>query len=360
MSNFKSQCIFVGPFSGVTTGQSICFRSLVNNFSGQCLLVDCNSQSKNISYKIYISVRSLLKAIFFIIFSRPTVIYISLYRTTFGFFLHAILMILSGIFNLRVIVHLHGMDLHALYKTSGFLFQKFMHFSFHYVDSFIILNDHMRGQLAWHHGDYTIEVVPNFYDPMFTNNTSYYKPSISLPFKFVYLSNIMSSKGILELIDAIKDVRLAGFDVELHIAGNFLSDHEMSADEMSSKFNLLLSSFVIYHGFLSLEEKIKLLSDSDVLVLPTRYNTEAFPLSIIEAMVSRCVVITSDLPILRDILPAQNFLLDSINKISLSFAIISVLHSDIPSIQESNYSYATNNFSLKIHLGHINRILFDD
>jgi|GEM_PF-7021861 len=136
------------------------------------------------------------------------------------------------------------------------------------------------------------------------------------PLQICYLSNVIGSKGIFELMHAVAgDERFS-----LKIAGGVFPDEQQ-------RFNKILegSRNMQYLGFLSGQEKRRLLTESAVLVLPTRYPTEAQPISIIEALCMGCAVIATPLPGILDTLgeyPAE--LIVEKNALSVKAALESV------------------------------------
>ena len=55
-----------------------------------------------------------------------------------------------------------------------------------------------------------------------------------------------------------------------------------------------LSSVITYHGIVEGEAKSKLLSQANVFVLPSYYNIEAQPITIIEAMAYGCAIYATE------------------------------------------------------------------
>ena len=107
------------------------------------------------------------------------------------------------------------------------------------------------------------------------------------------MSNVIESKGIFDLIDAI------GSDKKytLKIAGRVFPDEKDRFDNC-----LKQHKNIEYLGFVSYEDKKKLLMESAVFCLPTRYPTEAQPIALIEALCMGCMVVSTDLPGIVDTL----------------------------------------------------------
>lgn len=115
--------------------------------------------------------------------------------------------------------------------------------------------------------------------------------------EIVYTGKLSKAKGIFELLPAIERVANACDDVEINLTliGGSSSDEEANHLE---KLMGEVSFNVKRVGVLSQNEIAKIYSKSDIFVLPSYY--EGLPLVIPEALSSGLVVISNDLPYLKD------------------------------------------------------------
>jgi len=130
--------------------------------------------------------------------------------------------------------------------------------------------------------DYRWQAISNTIDTDFFH---YQKraPKEGRTFQFCCLANFWPLKGYDVLIPAFQQLRKAGFDVELHIAGRGTD---------STEFQQMLSDGIITHGLLDKEAVRTLLYQSDALVLASR--SEVQPLVLLEAMRTGIPVIATD------------------------------------------------------------------
>ena len=113
-----------------------------------------------------------------------------------------------------------------------------------------------------------------------------------------FIANILPSKGVLELIRAI---RVADADVNLTIVGpGAPKDVQMMEMEAGD----LLGTRVRYLGPKSNREAVEIMKGVDVLALPTYYRYEAFPISILEAMSRGKLVLSTPRAAIPDMLTA--------------------------------------------------------
>ena len=130
--------------------------------------------------------------------------------------------------------------------------------------------------------DYRWQSVSNTIDVDYFH----YQPRESLsdrPFRFCCLANFWPLKGYDVLLPAFCQLKEAGQDVELHIAGR-------GTDSAACK--AMLSEGVSSHGLLSRDDVRKLLYQSDALVLASR--SEVQPLALLEAMSTGIPVVATE------------------------------------------------------------------
>ena len=130
--------------------------------------------------------------------------------------------------------------------------------------------------------DYRWQAVSNTIDVDYFH----YQPRESLngrPFRFCCLANFWPLKGYDILLPAFRQLKEAGQNVELHIAGR---------DTDSAACKAMLSEGVISHGLVSRDNVRNLLYQSDALVLASR--SEVQPLALLEAMSTGIPVVATE------------------------------------------------------------------
>ncbi len=114
----------------------------------------------------------------------------------------------------------------------------------------------------------------------------------STPAVFSFISNLIPSKGIYELLDACEILKKEGNEFCCEIAGG--ETKEISSDKLDEEIKKRgLKGICTYHGRVSEEEKEKLLLHSHCFVFPTYYKNECFPAAILEAMRAGVAVIST-------------------------------------------------------------------
>lgn len=118
--------------------------------------------------------------------------------------------------------------------------------------------------------------------------------------QIAFVGNLIPTKGLYELIYAVMDNSL---DIKLTIAGpgteeNVSKIKNISGDKYGFK--------IIYVGKLTNNEAVNLIKSVDILALPTYYQSEAFPISILEAMSYGKLVLSTKRAAINDILTATD------------------------------------------------------
>lgn len=112
--------------------------------------------------------------------------------------------------------------------------------------------------------------------------------------RVAFIGNLIPTKGLYELVEAC--IRT---DVNLDIIGPG-SDVVVSKVKEMAGDKLTKSIFI--HGRLPNTEAVKFMHDVDIVALPTYYPSEAFPISIIEAMSLTKMVISCPRAAVKDML----------------------------------------------------------
>ena len=107
----------------------------------------------------------------------------------------------------------------------------------------------------------------------------------------LFLSNLIESKGVIDLLDACKILKEKGYNFICNFVGG--ETKEIDAHRFQEEIQIRkLDDVVFYLGSKYGQEKYDIFSESDMLVSPT-YN-DCFPLVLLEAMRQSLAVITTD------------------------------------------------------------------
>lgn len=129
------------------------------------------------------------------------------------------------------------------------------------------------------------------------NSTDVTEPIDTAPKNYVsvaFCGNLIPSKGLYELTEAARKSH-----VTLHVIGPGMPDVNERVKEIAGDE---LGKTIFLHGRMPNPEAVKFLKSVDMVALPTYYQSEAFPISIIEAMSLSKMVISCPRAAVQDML----------------------------------------------------------
>ncbi len=127
-------------------------------------------------------------------------------------------------------------------------------------------------------------------------------------FRILYLAHCIAEKGLFDTVDAValanSRLRAENSPIRIHltVAGQFLFSHE-EQNFRARLEPLELAEAVTYAGFVSGENKARLLRESDCLCFPTYYPAEGQPVNLLEAMAYGLPIVTTRWRAIPEILP---------------------------------------------------------
>ncbi len=354
--------LFFGPLAPPYTGQSIAFTTVVNRFKNE------KSTIINISGKNTISSGLLLclKIIFVVLFGRIDLIYFTCSRSFNGSVRDVVLLICARIRRIPVINHLHGSDFKVFYDSLPSWYRRIVRWCYNGVGESVVLIDGMKAEFA----DFSkmkLTVIPNSYSSNLDSCPTNKVRNSGQPIEVLYLSNIMKTKGILHLLNAIEVIFSKYDNINLSIAGLPIGEPDCPESEITQLFNEQYERIskdypgrINYLGVVSGENKKQLLWKSDVFVLPTYYPTEAFPLSILEALRTGNYIITTNHRFIPSIVSDDNgSLVEPDSTIALFEALDEIAeHPErIETTQDLNIWYAMDHYQEKEYLSALEQVL---
>lgn len=357
----KKKILLFGPKTPPYNGQAVAFTIVLESLSDEdTILVNTAKYNSKIINTLY----SFLKTIQVFILCDFSTIYFTSSRSNFGFLKDFLLLFLGRLTEKRIINHLHGADFRKFHKNSRFL-KPFIKYAYCGIHTSIVLVEGMKEEYKCFPKMKT-EVVGNCFSKELTKKNSQIKKNLQI----LYLSNIMKSKGIIEFIDACDSLLAENSFVTVKIAGlplaDDFSDKQSIFSEFRIKYEQLKNQYgnrIDYLGSVSGEEKFKLLFESSIFVLPTYYPTEAFPISILEAMRAGNAIITTNHNYLPDIVRPRNGVVIEPKSSEEIIKAVEYLFEDeerLHEIQEHNILEAKEKYSQDRYVREVQSIIFEN
>ncbi|MCU7550851.1 glycosyltransferase family 4 protein [Chitinophagaceae bacterium LB-8] len=236
--------------------------------------------------KIWLMVIFCFRLVYTVIKFRPNVAYFTIAPVGGAFYRDAFFSFILRVLNVKRLYHLHGKGIQQEIADSAI--KRMLYRLVFQKSNVIILARILQKDIE------SIYKGRPFVLPCGVPEDSYYnsvKASRTEPV-ILYLSNLVLHKGIdifLECINLLhkKNYKFkayivgAPFDVSLEHVQQFIQKNE-------------LTTIAEVRGPLYGDEKKKILMESDILVFPSYYKNEAFPVTILEAMQAGIPIIASN------------------------------------------------------------------
>lgn len=360
----KKKVLFVGPMMPPITGQSIAFTRLVQGLEiSQDDIIDTNQESSSSVKKAFSSVVIMFLTLWKILSGNYGKVYFTCSRTFMGSLKDVVLINVASRKGLRVINHLHGSDFYDFLHSSSPIYRSILVKSYHKVHVSIVLIDRMKSQFEGF-DNMKIEVVNNFFDQEVQTKPVESNPDVvnSREIRLLYLSNIIMSKGILDLLKAFDILCETRNNIDLYIAGSFMGDDYLSSNEVQLEFYEMISknSRIHYEGIVLGAKKNNLFCESDIFVLPSYYKSEAFPISIVEAMAFGNAIVTTNHRYLPDIISSKNGAVVNVrspNEIANEIEFLISNPKVLMRIKENNVIEAKDNYGFSKYISSLSKII---
>lgn len=290
------------------SGQSICFDMLLDELKKQMIpfkYITVSVDTDSNFQKVLEYLTACIKLVYFYMktMGKSKMIYIAVAQSKLGFYRDFMFVWISSLFGKKIVAHLHGGNFKTFYLQQSPFLQKIIKSTYDQCDCIIVLSrvyidlfdfvDNYKGK---------VRVVPNGI-PEFDNDQPVEKKYNQNKPVILYLSNLIESKGYLDVLHSSLILKEKyNVSPQVYFCGNFLSNSDDVTFDSIEKAKDYFHNFVkennlednvVYKGLVQGEVKDQLLKNADFLILPTNYNAEGQPISLIEGLKNGCVLITT-------------------------------------------------------------------
>lgn len=221
-----------------------------------------------------------------LIIFRPDVVYFEIAIKGFAFYRDSVYGLLCKLFRRKIVFHFHGKGV-VQNGYSKFLFKN---------TKVIILSPLLYDEVKDLIDEKNVVFCPNGIEDEL--NDDLFKEIINARLEnktlnLLYLSNMIESKGYLEVLEICNLLNKFKIDFKCFFVGSFdnVSMEQCFLDKIKS---LNLDKRCFYLGSKYGKDKSKILKKTNYLIFPTTYSYEAFPLVILEAFMYGIPVLSYD------------------------------------------------------------------
>lgn len=239
----------------------------------------------------------LLKQIFLpfrfswlILWKKIDVIHINTALTTLSIVRDFALILTAKFFGFPVLLHPNGGE---------FLFKKIPSNTlnwltgemFYMADKVLILSENEKKRILDDWKNLGIDILPN---AIGTDEIEFSEKENN-PKNIIFFGRIDENKGLKEIVEACRILKSENFEFHFKCYGKGPQENEFIAE-----MKKVLGEQFDFCGVVSGKDKWKALADADIFLLPSYF--EGLPLSILEAMAAKCIVIVTDVGSIKTVI----------------------------------------------------------
>ena len=231
---------------------------------------------KNPLLKISRYIKILLKVFTSLVKHNPKIVYLAITAKGIGFYKDFPIAFLAKLFGKKLVLHFHNKG--VILKQNN-LFDNFLYRIVFKNTKVILLSKLLYDDVKKYVNEEDAYYCPNGIPVVEYENSN---TNANQTPELLFLSNLIESKGVFVLLDALKILKSKEINFHCNFVGG---EGDISSQQLKQKISKLnLQDFVTYHGKQFGDDKYRLFNLSDVFILPTFYENECFPLALLEAM----------------------------------------------------------------------------
>lgn len=224
--------------------------------------------------KGYVSI--VYKTIKQLITNKPTLVYLAINARGIGFYKDVVIALLVKLFGVQLVLHFHNKG--VVLNQENFIDNLLYKWVFKNT-KVILLSKYLYADIKKYVSETNVYYCPNGIPAL--NIKEEDKGIDTNTVQMLFLSNLIESKGVHVLLDALSILKNKEINFECNFVGG---EGDITAKAFNDKVQeLKLETRVCYLGKKYDAEKIAIFKNSDVFILPTFYEKECFPLVLLEA-----------------------------------------------------------------------------
>lgn len=255
-------------------------KILKNNFKSHFINLNTSTSMVDMGKygirKIIRLINIVLNVFSSLIIYKPKISYIAISVNGTGFYRDAFIVLLIKLFGVKTIFHLHNKGVH--YKKNNY-FDNFLYKLIFKNSDVIILSKYLYYDIKKYVKKNRTHICFNGVPKLGKVKKKLVK---NKTVEILFLSNLIESKGVFILLEALNKIKLKGLKFNCVLVGG---EGDIDLNVLNSKIkNFNLENSVKYVGKKYGKKKESLFLKADIFAFPTYYHNECLPLVLIEAM----------------------------------------------------------------------------
>lgn len=286
------------PYGGGEIRSKYLFDYLSNNEKYIIITNSRVTSNKSTSGRFTISniifgIILILKTVYYIIYYRPTKLYLGIPKQFYPFIKTAPIISIAHFFKIKIYGELAG-DSFLFLKKDNYR-KKIGLFFLRKIFELRVLGQSVKNNLATFKITKLIVIDNGIYvpDSVKISSETFFNPTLNI----LFVGAINYSKGIRNLIESINLLRNEGARVHLHIMGEW-SNKIQKSEIVSFIDNNNLSEYITFHGLVTTDLKWEIYKKCQILAHPTFWDGQ--PLVILEAMGCGLAIISTNIGAIPD------------------------------------------------------------
>lgn len=362
----QSYYILIGNYPPPYSGQSVAFKTLVDGLHEKGIAfkmintVEVDGK-RNIIHRVITYYKVFVKLFYFLSNKHSKIVYHIVSSSPSGFWRDFIIINISSLYGKKIILHSHNGNYQLFYNTQKNYKKRIIKSTINKADKIILLSSKLKNTFSFITDSRKLRFICNGLPFNIEENESKID---NARIDILYLSNLIEAKGYLDLLNAAVLLNKSNSinKYHFHFAGSFMLNPSQdksykTLEEAKDNFKRIihknqLERFITYHGVLKDDNKKALLEKADLFILPTYYNVEAQPITIIEAMAFKIPVFATNYRGIEEmIIPNQNgvFILPE-SPVDIVDKLENVTLDDLRKMGEFSFRIYKEKFTKKIHL----------
>ena len=239
---------------------------------------------KNGFQKWFLYVSIILRTIKQLIAFKPNLVYLAMTAKGIAFYKDMVMVFLVKLFGIQLVIHFHnkGVSINQNKTLDNFLYQRVFKNT-----KVILLSKHLYSDIKKYVKEENVYYCPNGIPELSINknNATIKNDTVQL----LFLSNLMESKGVYVLLDALKILKSKKIKFTCNFVGGI---GDITEEAYNNKVrSLQLQDCVYYLGKKFNQEKTTIFNNSDIFVHPT--FSDCFPLVLLEASLFKLPMVSA-------------------------------------------------------------------